>query len=140
MENPSWWDEVFRLIAAGARVADLASVLNVPWQRIRREIDAKPELAERYESAKRAKADRFAAKVDELSESLEQLNPAIAMKGYMWLAQVSNPEEYGERKNVKVEKTVRSQHVHELREMSRGRRAIKDVTPQQKTIADADED
>jgi len=128
LSNPTWWDELFRLIAAGARVDDVARVTEVPWHQVRNQLDAQPELEARYQAAKRAKADRFASKVDEISERLEDINPSIALRGYMWLAQVTNPEEYADRKNIKVEKTVRSQHVLELRALAKGE-TVKDVTP-----------
>lgn len=138
LNSETWWDEMFALISAGARVDDVARVLEVPWHKIRQQIDKRPELEERYSAAKKAKADNFAAKVDHIAEKIEDINPQVAMKGYMWLASVTNPEEYAEKSTVKIEKTVRSQHVLELRNLSKKRRELKDVTPAEKPSAETE--
>ena len=78
-------------------------------------------IDQRVSEAKEALGEACGSKVIELAGKLEQENPYVAMKGYMWAASRLDPESFGDKKQVKIEQNVSQQHIIELRQMQRDR-------------------
>ena len=54
-----------------------------------------------------------------------------------WYAKVSNPDKYGDKKQLQVTQSTRVEHVNQLREMSK--KKLKDITPPRKEITHEEE-
>jgi len=138
-QKPEFWDQLFKEISLGGSLNAIAADRNVRWITLRDKIQSDPDLLQRYETAKNALGDQYGNRIGKLSEELEKENPYVAMKGYMWLASRLSPEDYGDKKQIKVEKNVSQMHIHELRDMRR-ERDKKNVTPPTEELSETNTD
>ena len=120
-DDPDFWTGVVREVSLGGRLTDIADSRNIPYKMLRDEIAERPEVSRELDQAKQDLGEMCGNKVIQLSQQLEQEAPYVAMKGYMWAASRLAPEAYGDKKQIKVEKTTSEQHIIELREMQRDR-------------------
>jgi len=116
-----FWESVIKEISLGANMAAIAEARNMPYTALRDAIKERPHIDQRVSEAKEALGEACGSKVIELAGKLEQENPYVAMKGYMWAASRLDPESFGDKKQVKIEQNVSQQHIIELRQMQRER-------------------
>jgi len=116
-----FWEQLIKELSLGANIAAVAEGRNIPYTMLRDEIKRRPDISQRISEAKEDLGEACGNKVVELAGRLEEENPYVAMKGYMWAASRLSPDTYGDKKQVKIEKNVSQQHIIELRQMQQQR-------------------
>lgn len=146
-ESDKFWDEVWEMMENGANPLDIATAYDIPKMSLYNWIRRDTEKALRAESYQLNRADVQADEIGSLAEleklqkvfdkQIEEGNPNPALGRYImerraWYAKVSNPDKYGDKKQVQVTQSTRVEHVNQLREMSK--KKLKDITPPKKEI------
>ncbi len=146
-DSPKFWDEVWEMMENGANPLDIATAYDIPKMSIYNWVRRDPEKALRAETYQQNRADVQADEIGSLAEldklqavfdkQIKEGNPNPALGRYImdrraWYAKVSNPDKYGDKKQLQVTQSTRVEHVNELRAMNK--RKLKDITPPRKEI------
>tara|TARA_Y100001963_G_scaffold93583_1_gene128925 strand:- start:9340 stop:9909 length:570 start_codon:yes stop_codon:yes gene_type:complete len=146
-ESDQFWDEVWEMMENGANPNDIATAYDIPKMSIYNWVRRDPEKALRAEAYQKNRADVHGDMIGSLHDldrlqavfdkQIEQGNPnpalgRLIMERRAWYAKVSNPDKYGDKKQLQVTQSTRVEHVNQLREMSK--KKLKDVTPPRKEI------
>ena len=131
----------------GANPGEIAVAYGIPKMSLYNWINADPELTQRSKTYQISRGDHAAdeissmTRIDRLQKVFDQQvdegkpNPALGRLIFelrSWTAKTSNPEKYGDKRQLEVRQHTRVEYVEELREMSR--KKMKDITPEQKKI------
>ncbi|BAQ90632.1 terminase small subunit [uncultured Mediterranean phage uvMED] len=146
-ESDQFWEEVWEMMENGANPLDIATAYDIPKMSIYNWVRRDPEKAVKAEMYALNRGDMQADEIGSISriEKLQRVmdkqiqqekpNPALGrliMDMRTWYAKVSNPDKYGDKKQVQVTQSTRVEHVNQLREMSK--KKLKDITPPRKEI------
>ena len=146
-ESDKFWDEVWEMMENGANPLDIATAYDIPKMSIYNWVRRDPEKAVKAEAYQENRADVQGDMIGSLHEldrlqavfdkQIEQGNPnpalgRLIMDRRAWYAKVSNPDKYGDKKQLQVTQSTRVEHVNQLREMSK--KKLKDITPPRKEI------
>ena len=145
--DPEFWEQVWVMFENGANPLDIAAAYDIPKMSIYNWVRKDPEKAAKAEMYQKNRADVQGDMIGSFNE-LERLqavfdkqieegkpNPALGrliMDRRAWYAKVSNPDKYGDKKQIEVTQDTRVMHVKQLRDLNK--RKIKDVTPETRKL------
>ena len=129
--DPKFWDLVWTEYASMKPIEAIARGMHVPKMTLYGWIREDPKQKEMKALVDELRADSSAEKIQEMGAmdfmnedgSFDHHKARITLDSLKWSAEKGNPQKYGYKQEISVTKTVREEHIHELREM------MKDVTP-----------
>ena len=140
--DPEFWDSVWAEYLALKPLESIARGYAIPKMTLYKWIREDEQQRQMKEECDQIRADTSAERIQEIGGmalkdddgNFHHHKARIALDALKWSAEKGNPSKYGHKQEIKIEKSVRQEHVHQLRELSK----IKDVTPQKKQITSGD--
>lgn len=129
--DPQFWELVWTEYASMKPIEAIARGMGIPKMTLYEWIRTLPDQKEMKMLVDELRADASAEQIQEMGAmdflnddgSFDHHKARIKLDSLKWSAEKGNPNKYGHKQQISVTKTVREEHIHELREM------MKDVTP-----------
>ena len=125
LKTGDFWELLWEHLAQGNTLRSFVSGSDVPYGVLWRYMQTNPELMERYEVVRNARALVNAERIEELAERVEteQMDPnaaKVAMGARQWLAERMDPKRWGNKiqQDIKVTDTTQL-HLEAVRNLMR---------------------
>ena len=109
-EDPAFWEKFFASISEGVSMMETVALMGVAYTTVWRWIDNDPELSDRMKHARRLRADRNAARIEQMARELEAggMDPnaaRVAIDARKWIAARMDPHIWGDKIHAEVQVT-----------------------------------
>jgi hypothetical protein len=110
LQDPQTWEHFFKIVAAGESTKAAASYLDLTINAINGYINAHEDLSQRYEEARKARADFHAERIEKIAHDVEtgDMDAAaarVSLDARKFLASRFNPDRWGDRQRVDLNVT-----------------------------------